>query len=259
MTRYPAIVGIAAVACSALVVAIISLRNADTVRASRASTDHRNNAAQIGRSPELKPPLPASISVEQSAETSIRRDRTEALAYRPASSAPPPIGRPRFASEASKPIDSVPRLAEANRRAPPTSFAHPTERADEQIVSEMVSALTVELDYGVPLPVVLLPRDQPATFEQASAESRITSEFAKSLRLSEKSANAKEAGAADPRLPAQRSSDTGNAPLTAEEGQIEDVYIDAQLRADERYRLLYGDTAYIHQAIKAARAALTEE
>ena len=258
MTRYSSTVGIAAVVCSALVIAIMHLRKADTLGPSRRPIDHRN-AAQIGHSAELKPPLPASILVEQSAETSNGRNGTESLAHRPTSSAPPPVGLPRFAAGASKSIDSAPRAAEATRRARLNSFAHPTERADEQIVSETVSALTVELDYGVPLPVVLLPKDQLVTFEQASAESRITREFAQNLRLNGKFADVTKPDGAEPRSPAHRSPDTGSAPLTAEDGEIEDIYIDAQLRADERYRLLYGDTAYIHQAIKAALAALTEE
>lgn len=93
--------------------------------------------------------------------------------------------------------------------------------------------LVLALDAGVKTPVALLEDNEGSrlSVQQAGAKNQIADDFSREVS---EAATERHVGAAD----------------------IEDVWLDAQARADERYRLLFGDANYQQQIVRAAQEAL---
>ncbi len=93
------------------------------------------------------------------------------------------------------------------------------------------SDVVLEIDRGVQRPVALLENKQSLSPEQANAKDRIAEEFAE--KVSEAARNR-----------------AGDAP------PVDQVWLEEQARANERYRLIFGDDAYNLDTVRAAQEAL---
>ena len=100
-------------------------------------------------------------------------------------------------------------------------------------VARIAESTTVmlELDRGVQRPIALLESGKKLTGEQAKAKDQIAEEF--ETKISEAA-----------RAP------SGNA------APVDQVWLEEQARANERYRLFFGDDAYNVEIVRAAQEAL---
>lgn len=97
--------------------------------------------------------------------------------------------------------------------------------------------MVLELDRGIKVPAAVLDNNEPLAPAQAKAKDLVAAEFAEDIIEAQEQPAANE--------PSAKRSDISEA-----------AWQEAQRKADERYRAMFGDAAYNRASMQAAQEAM---